>query len=731
MGDQSAHTSVEPDSRTASRITPARSRPGRERIQRILNPRSIAIIGASDNSGWSRMTYASLAQFGFTGDIHLVNRNSKTAHGRATVPSCADIPGGADLAVLLVPNRAVPDALREAGQAGIPAAVLLGAGYAESGPEGRAKQDRLGALADKFGMSVVGPNTQGFANLIDGASGWTAYPPDPLLVGSVAVICQSGNLAMTIADFAVKHAIGISHMISTGNELNLDILDFLDCLVEDDRVRSIAVFAESIREPQYFLRVAARAAALRKPIVMLKVGSSALSAELARTHTGALVGDDKIVDLAMRSACITRVETIEELVYTAGLLAQTGPLPPGGLGFVSISGGINDIVADRAEALGIPLPQFGDATRERIQGGLIDFAAVQNPLDLTGGVVGRKHILVDPLKAVASDPNIAIVAWGGFPLVPSAPGPITEYYEWIAQGFREGGKHGVLVFNVVDSIVEKQLVLLRDAGLESVLPGLEFGLRAVAHALDWSARIADAKPLAEAPGPAHPDIGPGLVRWSEAQALRLLESAGIPVVPWRLCDSPANAVAMAAELGLPVAVKVVSPDIVHKSDVGGVVLNCAEGPDVAAAFGEVTRNARIRSGARIDGAIVSAMRTGGIEMVLGAVRDPEWGIVLAVGLGGTEVEIIDDKSLRLLPISSADARSMLDELRSPSLSPRARTTGNADLDRLSEVIAAFAALALSLGPRLESIEINPLYVSGTTIEALDAVVTWTAEASDK
>ena len=701
---------------------------GRERVRAVLTPRSVALVGASDRSEWSVMTFGAFAQFGFEGRVHLVNRRGVRAHGRPTVTSCADIGEPVDLAILVVSNEAIASALKDAADAGIHAAVLLGSGFAEAGGGGQAAQRKLAELARDLDMAIVGPNGHGFANLVDHAPGWTAFAPDPVLTGPVALLAQSGSVLLTMADFAAKHAIGISHMIGTGNEVNLDLLDFMDCLVEDERVRVLAVFAESIRDPGFFREIAARAARLAKPIVMLKVGASELAARLALTHTGALVGNDDVIDRALAAAGVIRVSSLEQLIFTAGLLAHTGPLPEGGLGLAGMSGGINDVVADRAAALGIPMPEFAESTKAHIRVHMAEFATVQNPFDLTGGASMNQDRQIDPLLAIGRDPGVALLAYSGLPFAPSRPGPVSEYYGWIAEGLRSVGRRGVLLLNMVGTIDPRQHALLQAAGVPHTVPGVEFGLQAISHAMRWSAWLREDQPAADAnaaaAGPSQVPPPPDAAGvWPEARALEFLASRGLPVVPWRLAADGGQAVAAAEQIGFPVAVKVAADGVIHKSDLGGVALGLRTGPEVLEAFEHVTRAARA-SGAEVRGAVVAAMREGGVELIVGVVGDPQWGPALAIGLGGTQAEVLRDRSIAPLPVTEREVGRMLAGLRGYPLLRGFRGQAAADLDRVSEVLASFGRLALALGPALQSMEINPLYVAGSRVEILDAVLVW-------
>ena len=328
----------------------------------LLAPRNVVIVGASERSAWSAGSFSNFARLGFAGDLHLVNRRGGIVHGQLAFTSCTEIGEPVDLALLLVGAEAVPDALRDIAAAGIRFAVVLAAGFDEIGATGRALQQEITELSVRLGVTCVGPNCLGFINLLDQVPAWSGRMPE-LTPGGMAIVSQSGATAHTISAFAAQQNIGVSHVVSTGNESMVDTTTMAALLVEDERVRSVAMFIESIRDAGRFRSLTHRAAELGKPIVALKIGSSELAAEIARSHTGALVGDDRLVDAALRQLGVIRVRSLEQLVTTAGLLSRTGPLGPGGLGVVSMSGGACDLVADRADSSGVRLPVLAEATK--------------------------------------------------------------------------------------------------------------------------------------------------------------------------------------------------------------------------------------------------------------------------------------------------------------------------------------------------------------------------------
>jgi acetate---CoA ligase (ADP-forming) len=693
--------------------------PVQERLRSFLEPRSVAIVGASDRSGWSAGAFVNFEKLGFDGALHLVNRNGGVVHGRQAVTSCREIGEPVDLALMLVSARWLPDALADAAAAEIDCAVVLASGFGEVGGHGASVQSELVELCRELDIVCLGPNCLGFVNVVDRAPAWSGMMPMPLVAGQVAIVSQSGATASEIATFASAQNIGLSHIISTGNEAMVDTIAMASAVLEDERVRAVAMFVESIRDGERFRRVAERAAALEKPIVMMKVGTSSLAAEIALTHTGALVGDDRVVDAALRQAGVIRVHSLEELAVTAGLLAHTGPLPPGGLGVVSISGGACDIIADSAEVVGLPLPELAPSTQARLEEVLPDFGTLRNPLDITGAASENPALFGDALEAIAGDPSVAALAAVYILPTEGRAARFAPRLEQIARGLRAAGNRGILVAPTAGDINPFVAGTLEELGIAHAISGVRDAVDAIGNAIRWSSWLR--RPERPEVAGAELELADRNGQWSEVRGLELLAAHGVPVVPWRLARTGEDAVAAAHELGYPVVVKVVSPEILHKTDIGGVALGLGDDASVREAFARVVAAA---GDAHVDGALVASMRAGGVELIVGIVRDPQWGPILAVGLGGVWVEVAADTSLRVLPVGEADVREMLDELRGSALLKGARGSGAADLERLVQTIVAFAQLAERLGPALVSLEVNPLRVDGSTIEALDAVLVW-------
>jgi acyl-CoA synthetase (NDP forming) len=704
-----------------------------DRLTTLFRPRSVALVGASDKSPFSMLAYYNLVQFGFADRTYLVNRRGVVTHGQPTARTCAEIGEPVDVAFLMVPQAGTLEALSDAAEAGIRNAVVLSSGYGEAGDAGRAAQAELAAHAASLGMVLLGPNHLGFANLTEGIP-VTSIPGLPRVAGPVALLSQSGASSSAMLDFATMVNVGLSYMVTLGNEAMITAGHVLDFLVDDPGTRAVAIFMETVRDPGVFRRAARRAAAAGKAIVVLKAGSSALSARTAAAHTGALVGDDRVIDAVFAGLGVIRVDSIEDMLITAGAAAALGRLARPGIGIVSISGGACDIVADRAEDLGAVLPEIGDATRDALAAIMPDYGTVQNPLDVTGAAVIDPTIFTRAIGAISRDPAIGVVGViNSIPWIDDGKPSMSQMFvDAIGAGMQDAACPTAYINQVMQPVTSYTRTMMQNGGVSYVIPGLRQAVVALRNVGWWSDATRDAAspagPAGTVPVPAEASRR-GL--WSEDAARRLLTEAGLPVVPARLAGSADDAVRAAAEFGGPVCLKVVSAQILHKTDIGGVRLDVpAEADAVRDAFAAVTAAAARVPGATVEGVLVSPMRRGGTELLIGVVRDPQWGPVLAVALGGVFVEVLHDSALAPLPVSAEQARRLLGRLRGRAVLDGARGAAPADLDALAAVIARAGDLALALGDDLESLEINPLRVDGTTIEALDAVVTWARKDND-
>ena len=701
-----------------------------QRMERLFAPRSIAIVGASDDSGWSRYTYANLRAGGFSGEIYCVNPRRETAHGQRAYPSLGSLPETVDLAYVLVGTNAVLPVMAQAADAGIVNLVVIAAGFAEAGPDGQERQRQLTEFARAHGQLVLGPNNLGYINSTANVMAFSQAMPWPFPKGGVSLLSQSGALAIFALEYFAARDVGLSCLLTVGNEAMINVAHGMEFLVEDPGTRVITLFLESIRQPDEFRRLATRAFELGKPVVACKIGRSKLGARAAAAHTGALVGDDAVIDAALRQLGVIRVDSLEDLIITAGLLDSYGVIRGGRVGVVTASGAMCGVVSDIAERDGIQLPDFSPATVDTLRADILPpFATPQNPLDLTGYSVVDPDLMGKAHDAIFNDPGLDVVVLTS--VLPQSQDGLSTLHDGamrqIADRIKAAQAQVMLTSHLMTDHTAFARTYRSDLGLPMMLPGVEKGLPALARAIWWSERLRAARQsdaAAEPPAGPRPTVSAaGSAAWSEARAREHLRAAGVPVVPGELAVSADAAVGAADKLGYPVVLKAVSASLLHKTNIGAVALNLADADEVRDAFRRVTEAASAHV-ADLEGVLVTAMRRGGMELIVGVVCDPLWGPVLAVGLGGIWVEVLQDSAQRLLPASRTEIRAMLDELQASALLYGARGQEPADLTVLTDVICRISDAAMSLGDRLDALEVNPLRVAGPEAEALDVLVTW-------
>ncbi|GAC1365313.1 MAG: acetate--CoA ligase family protein [Ktedonobacteraceae bacterium] len=703
-----------------------------ERLRTFFRPRSIALVGATDNSRWSLFTFDNLQKCAFAGPIYLINPNREIVHGKKALKSLKDLPETVDLAFIMVATPRVLAVVKEAAAMGIRQFIVLTSGFSEIGEEGARLEQELVAFARAHDLLILGPNGNGFINVQDQIIPYGLPVFYPLVAGPVGVVLQSGALASAVLAFAQAHSIGLSLLVSMGNESMLSVTDIVDYLLEDEATRVIALFLESIRHPAELKRIAARARERQKAIVALKIGRSEASSRTALAHTGALVGNDMINDAAFRQLGIVRVHSLEDLLTTAGLIGYSGALPGRRMGVVTPSGGACDILSDLADNAGISMPDFAPETVERLQAILPPFATAHNPLDVTGYVVVDGTLQQRALAVVGSDPNIDFIlnlvsietVREATPLVLEG---IVEQYQQLANMIRDARHPVVHVTNTCIDLSQVSHAIVERTGLH-FSAGLEHGMRALGQLLWWSdwiksAQAGEQRGLESAPPQTFEHKG----TWSEVQARTLLQQAGIPVTPGELARSADEAVQAAQRLGMPVALKVQSAAIPHKSDVGGVALHLNSEQAVHHGFTAMLELVQAaRPDAALEGILVSPMRAGGTELLVSVVHDQVWGHVLTLGLGGIWTEALRDTAIRLLPVEHAEIEAMLGELRGAAVLRGARGRAAIDMQALSDIIYRISMLAYCLGPELHTLEINPLWIDAERIEALDVLLDWQA-----
>jgi acyl-CoA synthetase (NDP forming) len=695
-----------------------------ERLRRFFSPRAVALIGATDNSQWSLFTYANLRRYSPEVTVHLVHPRAEIVHGQKvanSIPELAELGDPVDLAYVMVPTSAVLEVVEQVAAAGIRNLVILTAGFEEAGEQGVELAAKLERLATANDLMILGPNGNGFVNVAGGVAPYGLPIAPPLVAGPVGIVLQSGGLAAAVLAGAQARGIGLSLMVSTGNEALISATDIMRYLLDDEHTRVIAVFLESIRRPAEFREIAEFANRVGKPIVALKAGRSEQGARTALAHTGALAGDDRVIDAAFRQLGVIRVDSLEELLATAGYLGYHPDVKGRRIAAVTPSGGACDLLADRAESEGLELPEFPPGTTKELTDFLPPFSNPRNPLDVTGYVVVDPRLSLEALDIVAreaADHYDMILYATSFPRVePKDLTPIEKRLDALASARERIPVPVILQTSIASDLPAHAQKMFHERGL-FLLDGIELGTRAIGHGARYHEqreRFLQQRPAEAKPKTGRPAGATGV--WPEHMVRPLLEAHGIPTAPAKLATTAEEAADIARSYGVPLAMKLAAPSLIHKSDVGGVRLE-VDPSSAAGVFDEMMHASEAGQGV-----LVGPMRRGGIELIVGVVTDPSWGKVLSVGLGGIWVEVLRDVSLRLLPVEETEVARMLEELKAAPLLHGARGTRPADTGLLCQLIVRVAGLAESLP--LDTLELNPLRVDGSEIEVLDALAVWT------
>jgi acetyltransferase len=706
----------------------------------LVAPRSVAIVGASQRGAAANLAreprgnrvIRNLRNFGFEGRIVAVNPKYSEVMGCPCYPDIASIPEPVDCLVSAVPNRHVPDLLESAANAGVRAAVVFAAGFGEIGGEGKVRQARLEALSKERGFLICGPNCYGVLNVHGKAPLFASTIPPGFLAGSVALISQSGGLSTTIANaLMLNRHVGLSHIISCGNQSGATIEEYINYFVEDASTRVIAVFVEGFKQPERLLEVARKAAEANKPLIILKGGRSEVSKRAAATHSGSLAGAAEVVDAAFRQGGIVSVRSINELIDSVSVFSCDGFIERyrGGrrIGVLSGSGGECTLASDAAANVGVEVPELTESTKASLQAAVADFGNMNNPLDGTGAMYDDDKIFPRLLQGLIDDANIDIVtinleANDPRPKELKSGGRFTLAIETAAAA----SKKPVATFSsVVGGPVDPDILLpLRTAGVP-IMEGAECATATIRNLADYyEFQRKRLRGGGEVPHPkAHAKLPSGLL--DAERAFALFKEFHIPVAPTVLTKSADDAAVAADKMGYPVVLKIESADITHKSDVGGVALRLLNAGEVRAAFTRIQSDVKNRKpNARIDGMVVQKMAGNGVEMILGIKRDPLFGPVVLCGLGGILVEVLKDIAVGIPPLSKAQANDMLARLRGFQILGGVRGKPPVDIDALCDAIVGIANLAASLGDQLTGVDINPLIVlpKGHGVVAVDAVV---------
>ncbi len=697
-----------------------------EAIERMIRPRSIAIVGASaqlDKINGRPLKH--LLDKGYAGRILPVNPKYREIAGVACHPSVQALPEAADLAIVAVPAREVVANVRALGERGVRSAVVFSSGFGETGEQGRRLEDELRRTAREAGVVLCGPNCLGFINAFDDVyATFSQYADGDTAAGPIAFVTQSGAFGTAIAALARQRGLGLGYFINTGNQVDLSFAELMEAVVDDPRIRVAAGYLEGIEDGDALIRLARRCRARGLPLVLTKVGRMASGARAAASHTGALAVPDAVFDAVIRQHGVLRARNEEQMLDMLEAFSQPRRAAGNGLGIATQSGGAGVMMADRAEEVGLAVPELGERTRAALLKVMPAFGAAGNPVDVTGQFVARPELLRESVVAMLEDPTIDIaIVW--LQLMTAHVDALVEIFTSI----RDRTSKPMLVCWV--AAPADAVRRLRELGL-IVYPAGERAVEAAAALAQWgqfvrrieAAQEADGSQDADAPQPAGPRAAGARtgVQAGEAAA-RMLIDAGIPMAPVRLASDEAQAVAHWRAFGQPVALKIESPDITHKTEVGGVALNLNDDASLRAAFRRLREAAaRAAPAARIDGVLVQPMSDGHVELVMGVRRDPVFGVVVMVGSGGIFVEVLKDVAFRRAPFSEDEALRMLAELRMEGLLDGVRGRPAVDRPAVARMLSRLSHWADRMAPQLSELDLNPVLVGPAGPVAVDCVM---------
>jgi acetyl coenzyme A synthetase (ADP forming)-like protein len=690
----------------------------RRNLDGLLFPRSVAVIGATPVAGKiGNVVFTNVANF--PGEVYAVNPKYQEIAGKPCFPSVLDLPKPVDLAVVVIPAEGVSQVLRECGKKGIKNAVVITAGFKECGPEGAKRERELVQIAEEYGLNVLGPNVLGLISTRVGLN--ATFAPKGALPGSIAFMSQSGAFCTSVLDWAWKEKLGFSHFVSLGNKAVLDESDFLAAFAEDPETKVIVAYLEGIKDGPRFMELARRISQ-EKPIVILKAGRAEAGARAVSSHTGTMAGSDHAYDAAFRQCGVIRARTVEELFDYAYILSRQ-PLPKGKrIGIVTNAGGAGVMAADAAEWEGLAVARLSESTLQALAGRLPPEAAIYNPVDIIGHATAEQYRAA--LELVLADPGVDL----GVAL--SAPHPILRYADLarvVAEAKERFGKPIAVSF-MAGELGEEAEEILRRAGIPSF-----FDPARAVRALAALAKYAEIRARRRTPPPSFPVDLPkarkilksaeekGRVRLG-LEAMELLSAYGIPVAKGGVAKTAEEARKIAEEIGKPVAIKILSPEITHKTEVGGVRLSVPPQEADRVAWELLNAFRKTFPGIPMDGVYVQEMLPPGREVILGMVRDPTFGPLLMFGLGGIYVEVLRDVAFGVAPLSREEAEEMVRLIRGAKLLLGVRGQPPVDLAGLVDLILRISQMSVE-NPEILELDLNPVICYPERVVAVDVRMT--------
>ena len=689
-------------------------------LDALFAPRSIAVIGASNRQGSvGRAVFTNILLNEYTGTVYPVNPRDRSISGVRSYPSVQDLPESVDLAVVVVPEAVVPAVTEDCGKKGVKSLIVISAGFKEVGQEGAALEHQVASLAQRYSMRMVGPNCLGTINTDPAVRLNASFASRMPLEGSIAFASQSGALGEAVIDYATGEGIGFSKFISVGNKADVNENDILEYLRADPRTKVILLYIEDIVDGRKFVDTVTRVTE-EKPIIAVKAGVSPEGAKAASSHTGALAGSDEAYNAILKQSGVLRVESIIDLFDYGRAFAKQPPPRGNRVAIITNGGGPGTMATDASVRYGLQISQFSEVTKAKLRAGLPKEASVNNPVDLIGDAqADRYELALQALHDESVDCGLVL-------LTPQAMVDLRKVAETIATVGPKSGKTILTSILGLTDITPAVEVLESNNIPHYTFP--ESAVRALAAMYEYQRWVdrprTQVKHFDVDIGKAQDIISTakraGLTNLPQDDALRILSTYGLPVIKTETASSKTEAIEAAKRIGYPVAMKIVSPDVVHKIDVGGVKLDLNSDQDISEAYDEILKNVKARiPNARIEGVLLQEFVTGGTETIIGIHRDPKFGPLLMFGLGGIYVEAYRDVSFRLAPIRELSADNMISQIRGSKILQGFRGQPPADTKAIAECIERLSQLSIEL-PDVAELDVNPLVAFQNGYRALDA-----------
>lgn len=697
----------------------------------LFRPESVAVIGASRNPGTIGFQIVdNLVRHGFQGIVYPVNPNARFIHSFPAFPSISAVPGPVDMAVVVVPKESVLKVVDECGQKGVKGVVVISAGFREVGAEGLGREEVLVEIVRRHGMRLVGPNCMGVMNTAPEVSMNATFAPTMPPAGGTSFLSQSGALGVTILDYAAEYGIGIRQFASIGNKPDVSGNDLLEYWEDEPGTRLILMYLESFGNPKHFIPIARRISR-KKPIAVVKSGRTMAGARAASSHTGALVGTDLAIDALLAQCGVLRAQSIEELFDLAMAFEDLPPPAGNRVAIVTNAGGPGIIIADTCESLGLEVVELASETQARLRGIFPAEASVRNPVDMIASATGESYEVA--LRIILEDPGVdaAIAAF-----VPPLGVKQADIASSIVAAVESNRDKPVLAVLMGREGLPQGIAQLNNAGI----PAYRFpesaarALAAMHRHRVWSQRPCLEPEIFDVDREAVAEIfdralASGRTQLDEVEALNVFDAYGIPTIPHRIADSEEGAVRAASDIGFPVVLKVISPDVIHKSDAGGVRVDLRSEEEVREAYRTIHRSiGEKHRGARIHGVLVERFQREGREVIIGMSSDPRFGPILMFGLGGLYVEALKDVEFRVHPVTRTDADEMIRAINGFSILQGIRGEPPSDLETLAEVIQRISQL-VGDHDRIAELDLNPFMALEEGGVAVDARLTLTGNPS--